>query len=535
MKRKGVVNQQGKRSRPLRSLKWRGLQARMTISYVLVTAAAVFFLEFLIAGFLGFIISWAYENTLFPQIVGQVARQYALAATLDANGTTLNPASTFRPGQPDSLQPLPDESNLLLPPGGAAMLPYTSALLPDTQPVEFGVLITPENVVLASSYPPQYPNQVSISTLLPNQMAAITNALTHGTATGKTETTPAGLASWVVVPVWGKDRHPIGALYLQEPVVGPDGQLTGHPPDIGKLVVLGVLGGLAMLLVTAPIGGLFGVVTTRGLVRRIRRLVTATTEFAAGHYEQRVPITRSDEIGQLEQHFNQMAEQLVESLNARQELAGQNARLAERARISRELHDAISQNLFSLRMLVGGIQRRLPADSPIAPQIETVQQMSSAMIREMRALLLELRPTQLEHLGLAEALEDVATAYRTRLGIQVTTAIQKVSLPAPVEQALLRITQEALSNAARHADASAITLNLAPQQEQITLTISDNGQGFEQKADANSHGVGLRSMRERVQELGGTLLIESTPGQGTRIQVSLPYKPVQNSSKGATS
>lgn len=533
MKRKGVVNKRGQGSSALRSLRWRGLQARMTISYVLVTAAAVFFLELLIAAFLGFVISWAYEYTLFPQIAGQVARQYALAATLDANGTTLNPDSTFRPGQADSLRPFPDESNLLLPPGGAATLPYTSTLLPDTQPVEFGILITPENVVLTSSYPRHYPSQASISTLLPNQMAAITSALTRGTATSKTETTPAGLTSWVVVPVWGKNRQPIGALYLQEPIVGPDGQLTGHPPEIGKLALIGVLGGLALLIVTAPIGGLFGVVTTRGIVRRVRRLVTATAEFAGGSYEQRVPITRNDEIGQLEAHFNQMAEQLAESINARQELAGQNARLAERARISRELHDAISQNLFSLRMLVGGIQRLLPADSPIAPQIETVQQMSSTMIREMRALLLELRPAQLEHLGLAEALEDVATAYRTRLGIQVTTAIQMVPLPAPAEQALLRITQEALSNAARHADASIITLNLTPQTEQIILTITDNGQGFEQAGSESLHGVGLRSMRERVQELGGTLVIESTPGQGTRIQVSLPYKPMQDSPEGA--
>jgi len=273
--------------------------------------------------------------------------------------------------------------------------------------------------------------------------------------------------------------------------------------------------------------------TTRGLVRRVRRLVGATTEFANGNYAQRVPVGRKDEIGQLEGHFNQMAEQLVESIRARQELAEQNARLAERARISRELHDAVSQDLFSLRMLVGGMQRALPADSPLTPQIATLQQMAGTMIREMRALLLELRPAQLEHLGLAEALEDLAAAYRTRLGISVTTAIMAVPLSAPVEQALLRITQEALSNAARHADASAITLDLTPRDETITLTIRDNGQGFAPAPGDTQHGLGLRSMRERVQELGGAFAVESTPGQGTRVQVSLPREAAPDAETGA--
>ncbi|HEX6777263.1 MAG TPA: histidine kinase, partial [Ktedonobacterales bacterium] len=347
------------------------------------------------------------------------------------------------------------------------------------------------------------------------------------------ETTQAGPTTWAIVPVWSRDRRPIGAIYLQEPVRGPDGQLANHPPELDKAAILGLLSGLALLIVTAPIGGLFGFVTTRGIVRRMRKLVAATTEFANGHYEQRVSVARKDEIGQLEEHFNRMAGQLAESIKERQELAGQNARLAERARISRELHDAVSQDLFSLRMLAGGLQRALPADSPLAPQIASLQQMATTMIREMRALLLELRPAQLEHLGLAEALEDLATAYRTRLGIAVTAAIKTAPLPAAVEQAILRITQEALSNAARHADATAIILELQLQEQTITLTISDNGQGFEPARDDTQHGFGLRSMQERVQELGGAFLIESAPGQGTRVQVTFPCVQVPDAATGA--
>ena len=515
-----------------RVLRWRGLQARMAISYVLVTVAAVFLLEVLVITLLASLIGSLYANVLFPQIAEQVARQYAFVAALQANSTALNPQSTFLPGQPDSLLPFRDEGNVLLSQANPAQIPYTSTRLPDTQPVEFGLLIAPDGSVLASSYPGRYPLQTAVSTLLPARRGAITAALTSGTGASGT-TTQAGLTAWAVVPVWSRDRHPIGAIYLQGPVRGPDGQLPNHPPELDKAALLGLLSGLALLLVTAPIGGLFGLVTTRGIVRRIRKLVTATTAFADGQYDQRVSVARSDEIGQLEGHFNQMAEQLAENIRMRQELAGQNARLAERARISRELHDAVSQDLFSLRMLAGGLQRALPADSPLAPQIASLQQMATTMIREMRALLLELRPAQLEHLGLAEALEDLATAYRTRLGIAVTTAIKIATLPAAVEQAILRITQEALSNAARHADATAITLDLTPQEQIIALTISDNGQGFAPAQVETQHGFGLRSMQERVHELGGTFLIESAPGQGTRVQVSFPYVPAPDAATGA--
>ncbi|HLV99338.1 MAG TPA: sensor histidine kinase [Ktedonobacterales bacterium] len=533
MEYKAMVSDQKIRSGVSRSPRWRGLQARMTFSYVWVTITAAFLLEVLILAFVTFGIGTAYSTVLFPQLAVQVARQYAFVAALQANGASLNSQSTFRPGETDSLLPMPDDGTSLLPKAVAATIPYTSTLVPETQPLAVGLLIAPDGDILTSSYPDRFPSQSPASTYLPNEASAITTALRNGAAASNTEMIPAGLAAWVVVPVWGKERHPIGAIYLQVPVRGPDGQLTDHPPELGKVVLLALLSALALSILVSPIGGLFGLLTTRSLVRRIRRLVAATTAFAQGHYEQRVLVARKDEIGQLEGHFNQMAEQLAESIQARQDLAEQNARLAERARISRELHDAVSQDLFSLRMLVGGIQRALPADSPLSPQIAALQGMATTMIREMRALLLELRPTQLEHLGLAEALEDLTAAYRTRLGITVNTSLRPVALTAHAEQALLRISQEALSNAARHADATIITLDLTPQERSATLTITDNGQGFEPGTDETQHGLGLRSMRERVQELGGSFALESAPGQGTRVFVSLPQEPEPDRPTGA--
>ena len=287
-------------------------------------------------------------------------------------------------------------------------------------------------------------------------------------------------------------------------------------------IIAGII--LLVLLVTTPIGSLFGLLTTRGLVRRIHQLVAATTDFARGNHRRRVPVSRRDEIGQLEHHFNQMADQLVESTNRQQELTGQNARLAERARISRELHDAVSQDLFSLRMLAYGLQDALPASSEFQTQVTTLERTTSRMIHEMRSLLLELRPAHLEQLGLAEALRDLVASYSERLEITITADIAPVSLQPEAEHALLRVAQEALSNAVRHARATQIILALEPLEQGASLAIRDNGAGFALDESQKQHGLGLDSMQERIHELRGTFTLHTAPGQGTEITVSLPRK-----------
>ncbi|MBA2284440.1 MAG: HAMP domain-containing protein [Ktedonobacteraceae bacterium] len=283
--------------------------------------------------------------------------------------------------------------------------------------------------------------------------------------------------------------------------------------------------GLVMLMVTliiAPlVGGFFGTLATRDLLRRVHDLIRATKQVTEGDYMQRVSVTASDEIGQLEQQFNGMAEQLAESTTRQRELAGQKARLAERTRISRELHDAISQDLFSLSTITAGLQAALPTDSPLQSQATTLEQTARNMRREMRALLLELRPTRLEQLGLTESLQEMAAAYRTRLGIEVTTSIEPVSLPPEREEMLLRIAQESVSNAVRHGGARVITLVLKPATGKVELSITDDGSGFDLERSQESHGLGLRLMQERVQEAGGTLYLHTAPGEGTRISVQL--------------
>lgn len=290
---------------------------------------------------------------------------------------------------------------------------------------------------------------------------------------------------------------------------------SGNPFVVGSII-------FGLILLAAPlIGGVFGTVTTRSLVRRVNQLVMATTQIADGNSRPSVPVSGRDEIGQLEEQFNYMAEQLEESIRLRQEVIAQHARLEERTRISRELHDAISQDLFSLRMLIDGLQAALPAESPLQPYVVTLEQTVVNMTREMRALLLELRPIQLEQFGLATALEHLAETYRARLQVAITTTIVATPLSARVEHTLLRVAQEALSNAVRHGEATRITLSLTPHEKMIELIIADNGKGFSLDRREELPGFGLAMMQERIQELQGIFQLESKPDLGTRLYVCL--------------
>ena len=303
-----------------------------------------------------------------------------------------------------------------------------------------------------------------------------------------------------------------------------------HPTSLSPLVSYPFQGSLVMVLVmtllTPLIGGWFGTMTTREVKKRLRNLVAATEQFADGNYAPCVPLSRNDEIGQLEQQFNLMAKQLAENIAQRERLTEQNARLAERARISRELHDAISQDLFSIRMATGGLQAATATDhrSRLQPYVETLQEATERMIREMRALLLELRPLQLENRGLKDALEELIETYRTRLGVAIEASITSVQVTEKAEHALLRIAQEAFTNAIRHADATLIIVHLRPLAQVVELTITDNGKGFERHDPGVQHGLGLDLMQERAHELCGTFSLTTTPGQGTCIKICLPQE-----------
>jgi signal transduction histidine kinase len=228
-------------------------------------------------------------------------------------------------------------------------------------------------------------------------------------------------------------------------------------------------------------------------------------------------------VAQLEENFNKMAARLSSAVEAERRLAAANARHHERSRIARELHDSISQELFSLSVLSGGLRRSLPSGSPVLPAVETMERTAGDTMREMQALLLELQPVALGEAGLAAALEGICRAYRERLGLDVQASVSAVVLPAQAEHAILRVAQEALANAVRHSGASAIRLRLDDSGgEEVTLEVSDNGSGFDPAAGGDI-GLGLGAMRDRAGELGGSLSIESG-AEGTVVRAVFPVR-----------
>ncbi len=267
-----------------------------------------------------------------------------------------------------------------------------------------------------------------------------------------------------------------------------------------------------------------GFVATRRPVKRIQHLVLATRQFAEGNYAQRVEVSVHDEIGQLEQYFNQMAQQLAESMQQRQALAEQNARLAERARLSRDLHDSVKQHLFAVSMQVGAALAQTEKNGGGATRhhlLEADTLISQAQ-QDLTALIHELRPSALQQKGLPAALREQALDWGRQHGIAVALDLaEELTAPLAVEEALWRIAQEALSNVARHSQATSVQVQLKYLPEEVTLSISDNGRGFA-VSDGQQGGIGLHSMRERMAGVGGTIDIQSQPGAGTCVLARCP-------------
>jgi signal transduction histidine kinase len=243
---------------------------------------------------------------------------------------------------------------------------------------------------------------------------------------------------------------------------------------------------------------------------------------AAGDLRTRLPVSGNDEVARLERSFNAMAERLEAAVVAERAVAGASARRAERTRIARELHDSISQDLFSASMVAGGLRKALPAGSELRRQAVALEQSLERTKREMRAMLLELRPVALEDTGLAEALDELCRAYQVRLGVVVTAHVDVARLDEPVEHAVLRVVQEAVGNAVRHGAPTTIDLRVIRTDDGVEVTVRDDGRGFDPTAARHRHGMGLGLMRDRVGELGGTVEVVSAPERGTTVQVFLP-------------
>jgi len=490
-----------------------GLQARLTASYVLVTLAVVVLVEAIVLG---------YQT---PQLLDGAGLQAPVVATANSY------AQQLAPRYPDAVV----SSGTVLGDPGLVAQPGHAQLAPDGQelnvpaisrPIESQaavtaiVVITTDGRIAASSAPVRYrPGRAAADVLPADAAATISEGRTRSSGSGST---PYGRVSWAVAAMFGDsaaqtEKTPVASVYAQAP---QEGGFINPIQVWGELRSLSGAGALTssylLLIAILPAGALFGLLASRRLVRRVRRLEQATISVAGGDYAVALPRSGGDEIGRLEENFTTMTRHLDSALAAERQRAIGDARADERTRMAREIHDAISQHLFSLRMIAGGLRRANPGEA----QVRAIERITEEAIDDMRALLAELRPASLERAGLVVAIEEVCEAYRSRLGVQVHAELRDVAVPPVVEYALLRIAQEAFTNAVRHGSARRLVVCTAQDDGHVELVVRDTGSGFDPSAPHG--GSGLVHIRERVAELGGTVHIASAAGQGAALTVRIP-------------
>lgn len=207
------------------------------------------------------------------------------------------------------------------------------------------------------------------------------------------------------------------------------------------------------------------------------------------------------------------------------EQSQQVASLKERQRLARELHDSVSQALYGIALGARTARTLFDQDPAKATQpMDYVLGLAEAGLAEMRALIFELRPESLETEGLVAAIEKQVASLRARYGFEVTADLcPEPEVTLGIKEALYRIAQEAMHNAVKHARARQVIVRLAERDGRLNLEVRDNGIGFDPSGEFPGH-LGLRSMRERTNQLGGALTIQSAPGEGTSIRADLPAR-----------
>lgn len=237
---------------------------------------------------------------------------------------------------------------------------------------------------------------------------------------------------------------------------------------------------------------------------------------------QRLKVGGASEMILLTGTFNDMLDRLEKErrTSSSRSLEGQEL---ERRRVATELHDEIGQGLTALLLVL----RRAVDDAPpeLVPTLSSTQEITRTMLEEVRRIARQLRPAMLDDLGLEAGLRALCEITQFSAGVEVLQrydpALQDLS--DEIELALYRTAQEALTNVARHADASRVSLTLLYKSDHVELLISDNGRGMIFAADAERGGI--RSIRERAVAVGGTVTIDASPGSGTTIVLTVPIEP----------
>lgn len=377
-------------------------------------------------------------------------------------------------------------------------------------------VVDPTGMVLASAGDrPLAPGTYPTPNFPANVQQLLQETFTRDPSTVSNQTTATrqeNNTTYLVAPIVS-EQHIRGALLVEAHQV----QLIS--PTLWKsapTIFLYASGSLLFFFVGAgTIGLASGIVTARSLTRRIRRILDSAEKWSQGEFSTFVDDASTDELGQLAQRLNLMAHQLQDLLYTRQVLAT----LQERNRLARDLHDSVKQEIFALSIWLRNTRALIGRDEEAAKQqLTEAEKVIRQTQMELASLISELRPVALDGKDLAQALRDYVQTWRTQTNIDASIVVNgKQEIAPAIEGTFFRIAQEALTNVARHSQASLVTLQLDINAI-VSLSIRDNGCGFDTR-HISKPGVGLASMRERMDALQGQIEIQSQKGQGTTIIV----------------
>ena len=490
-----IMNDNPSPPKGLQQLRW-----RLTISYAAVTAGALLTVELLLLGVLaGFLISTLNSGGLQKQLIESASSSYT-------------PVLRFLLTQE--------------PPNQAGVAEWLenihSASLP-TLPLSFDatdkLFVVDQNGRFLAATPPDFLGDNQIGQLLNTQampgLDGVVQSALAGEGVEKLYTTAKpGENIIMAIPIWDAKETEIVGVLVAIATTPTFVSLFGE-----ALPILGV-SLLFFTIIAALIGTLYGFLAARQPVERLNRLAKASRAWSQGDFTSMVDDSAPDELGQLTHRLNNMAQQLDHLLEARRELAV----LEERNRLARDLHDSVKQQAFAVAAQISGVRTLMQRDPKAAEaHLSEAEQLLYDLRQELTSLILDLRPAALEGKGLAATVRDYATNWSRQSNIMSDVRVQNVqALPLIIEQTLFRIAQEALSNVARHSQGKRVDIVLNYASDKITLTVADNGCGFDM---ANrSRGYGVNSMQERAASLGGMVTIETVLGKGTAVSCIIPVE-----------
>ncbi|WP_438349144.1 histidine kinase [Paenibacillus sp. FA6] len=288
-----------------------------------------------------------------------------------------------------------------------------------------------------------------------------------------------------------------------------------------------------LILVPIGLGVISGFYQSYRTKRKLDILRITLLSWEKGSVARSMPALGKDEVGRLGEQLGRISKKWEDQVTTLQRLSTHNAELAEQARVSaimeerqrlaRELHDAVSQQLFAISMTATAVARTLDKDFDKAKrQVSLIEEMAAVAQSEMRALLLHLRPVYLEGKPLEQGLIELVNEFKVKVPMEIVFEMDKgIHLMKGIENHLFRIIQEALSNALRHSKANKMEIRIHLRQDTVRLVIRDDGVGFELD-DKKQTSYGLSNMEERVMEIGGSIQFITALNKGTRIEITIP-------------